>query len=118
MSVSKIAPVRWKGNEGSNVHESRMSGVENARAQVLVDRAQTKARLETIEKALKNGGNREALSLLVSKGEPGSGVAKTGQPNSPEEKVLGLLLDEMDLTESFGPDHPKVKAIRKKMSFI
>ena len=35
-----------------------------------------------------------------------------------EEKLLPLLLDECQLMEDYGEDHPQVQAIRKKIALV
>jgi len=118
-SFRQESPLLWKGEEGANMHEMRMAQIETARSQVLVENSQIKARIEAIETALKQGGNREALLLLIASDE------ESGSPRSArslrtefEQKIFTTLLDEQMLLEDYGPDHPKVKAIRKKMELM
>jgi len=112
------ASLLWKRNDGANLPEGRMSDIESARAGVLVEAAQTQARLKAIETALKTGGSREALSLLVARTEAQKNSASGARVTPFEDKVFNLLLDEQDLLEAYGPDHPKVKGVRKKMNLI
>lgn len=108
------APLLWK--EGGNLHELRMKDIEAARSELLVGNSQSKAKIEAIEKALRDGGSREALSLLVGKSDPEKRAENPRQAF--EEKLFLTLLEEQMLLESYGPDHPKVQAERKKMQFM
>lgn len=113
------SPLLWTGEEGANLHESRMAEIEAARSEVLVESSQAKAQIEAIEQALTHGGNREALMLLIamadSEASPRSSRDLRG---SFEQQMFLTLLDEQMLLEDYGDDHPKVKAIRKKMQLM
>lgn len=104
-----------------DLHEQRMSEIERARSQVLVEKTQVKARIETIESALKAGGNREALALLVRQlGSDHNNAAGAGRTNrdSFEEKIFMVLLEELDLLAQYGPNHPRVAICRQKLEAI
>jgi len=113
------SPLLWNGEEGANLHESRMAEIEAARSKVLVENSQAKAQIEAIEEALRQGGNREALMLLISmddsEASPRDARSLRG---SFEQQVFLTLLDEQMLLEEYGADHPKVKAIRKKLQLM
>lgn len=110
------APLLWKGPEGANMHEGRLAEIEKARAQVLLESAQTKARLEGIDAALKRGGNREALALLIGSAE--SRKAPGTRRDSFEDRMFGMLLEEQSLLEQFGPDHPRIRTLHKQMDLL
>lgn len=110
------SPLLWKGSEGANLHEARMAQVEDARSRVLVDNVQIQARIDAIEAALKQGGNRAALTLLI--GHSNSQSGPRGSTSSFEGAPFAMLLEEQMLLENYGPDHPKVMAVRKKINLI
>jgi succinoglycan biosynthesis transport protein ExoP len=110
------APLLWKGAEGANLHEMRVAQIEDARSQVLLANAQTRARIDAIETALQEGGNRAALTLLVNKAN--SGDAAGGALGAFEAQLFSSLLEEQMLLETYGSEHPKVIAVRKKMGLI
>ncbi len=111
------APLMWKGTEGANMHEARLADIEKTRAQVLLDSAQTKARVEAIEAALKRGGNREALGLLIGSTDFQKSSPRTRR-DSFDERVFTMLLEEQSLLEQFGPDHPKVRTLHKQIDLL
>lgn len=117
------APLLWRGDQGSNIHEARLSGIEGSRASLIVEMTQTKGRLETLEAAIASGGNREALSLLATNAtaaaaNAGNGAGRISPRNAFEERWFSLLLDEQSLLEEHGKDHPKILAHKRKMDFI
>ena len=112
------SPLLWKGEDGANLHETRMGEIEGARSQVLVDISQTKAQIEAIETAMKQGGNREALMLLIEMDDSPDSPQGSRLKNNFEMMVFTALLEEQALLEEYGADHPKVKAVRKKIQFV
>ncbi len=119
------APLLWKGTEGSNLHEDRMAKIEAARADVIVQVSQIKSRIAALENAIARGGNREAIALLIgnlaaindSTNAAGSATRLTPR-NAFEDNLFNVFLEEQMLLEEFGPDHPKVKAARKRMNLM
>ena len=61
------------------------------------------------------GANREALMLMVEKGEHGSA---TGGHNTQSltSQLFPLLIEEQMLLENHGPEHPKLKAIQRRIA--
>jgi capsular exopolysaccharide synthesis family protein len=76
----------------------------------LLRRAETEGRLQTIELALKSGGARAAIHAIVSKSSAG-----TPNSNSLEDQLVPLLIQEQVLLEDYGPDHPLVRSVRKRI---
>jgi len=106
----------WNGSEAANLYQARMAEIESARAAALVENAQLKARIESIEAALAEGGRREALMLLVGDTDEQHGRVR---PHNPlEDKLFAALLEEAVLLEEYGPDHPQVQAISKQVKMI
>lgn len=113
------SPLLWVGREAANLHEARMAQIEKSRSEVLVQNAELKGRIEALVSALKQGGNREALSLLVREAKSHSDPTRSqGSRDSLEEKLFVALVDEQDLLGEFGADHPKVKAAQKKAAML
>ncbi len=109
----------WKGAEGANVHQLRMAQIEDARAKLLVENTQTQVRIDHIEAALKKGGNREALAFLLRDAGTSTPEKATDGPRNPfEERMFTTQMEEQLLLEELGPDHPDVKAVRKKMELM
>jgi succinoglycan biosynthesis transport protein ExoP len=121
------APLLWKGSEGSNLHEERMAKIEAARADAIVQVSQTKSRMTAIKNALAKEGNRGAVALLIgnlsaipdgSGSAAGNSANRLAPRNSFEDNLFSVFLEEQLLLEEYGPDHPKVKAARKRMNLI
>ena len=113
------SPLLWTGEEGVSLHDARMAEIEHARSQVMVENAHLKARIEAIETAIKSGGKQAALVLLIENyGTEQSDETRWGPRNVFEQKLFEGLLEEQALLQDYGPDHPKVAAVRMKMELM
>jgi polysaccharide biosynthesis transport protein len=111
------APLLYLGGEGRNVHEARLQQIESMRSSLQVENFRTLAKIEAIEAALKRGGNREALNLMIGQMRDGGGAGQ-GSQRSIDEQLFPQLLEEQMLLDRFGPDHPKVTALRRRIELI
>lgn len=118
MQFLHSSPLLSRRGESANFHEMRMADIEKARSQVLVENAELKAQIEAIESAMKQGGNREALALLASKARSDAQSSVHSPRQTFEERLFTSMLDQQELLEDYGPDHPKVKAVEKKMRLL
>jgi polysaccharide biosynthesis transport protein len=112
------APLLYVGGEGLNVHEARLQQIETMRSELQVANWQAQAKIDAVEAALKRGGSREALNLMIGQLRDAGGTAAGSGPGSKgsvEEQLFPLLLEEQMLLEDFGPDHPKVATVRKRI---
>lgn len=107
------APLLWEGTQGKNVHQVRLTEIEAARAKVLIERSKTKAEIEAVESALTRGDSRQALLLML---ERNSGARDT-TAQSFTGQLFPLMLEEQNLLQTHGPDHPKVKAAHGRVEF-
>lgn len=100
----------------TNVHEMRMTEIEQARARQLLDNTQLKARIDAIESVVHEGGSREALTLLARKDD----ALTSGRTSRDalETLLVETLLDETRMLEDFGEDHPQVISVRKKLDML
>ena len=124
------APILIKGKDGENVslHEQRMGEIEAARSELLVSTAQTKSRIGAIERALENDVSRKALEMLIDNPLVSTSTDKPAanafEPKVPrvadplENDLFTTTLEEQLLLQDYGPDHPKVQVVRKKLSLI
>ena len=113
----KDSPLLTTGETSQNVHQVRLQRIEEVRSEAALNNAQLQAQLDAIDAAVKRGGSREALNLMVrrlSQNET-SGPADATPAPSTEEKIFPLMLQEQELLEknNYGADHPQVKMIRK-----
>lgn len=112
------APLMYLGGEGKNVHEARLQEIESIRSGLQVENWRTQAKIDAIEAALKRGGSREALNLMIGQIRDADGAVGSTGPDtrgSVEEQLFPLLMEEQMLLEDFGPDHPKVTTLRKRI---
>lgn len=109
------SPLLWREGAGRNIHQARLSDIEEARSELLLAHTQTKAQLQSIERALMTGGNREALMLMVERGAHGSATGGR-DTQSLTSQLFPLLIDEQMLLETHGAEHPKVTAIQSRIN--
>lgn len=109
----KETPEIWSGDSKTNIHRLRLVEIEEARSKLLLERSQTEAELRSLEVAAKSADNRAALEVLV--GKISAAADKTSTAFA--DKLYPLLAEEQQLKATFGPDHPNVRAIRKRIEF-
>jgi capsular exopolysaccharide synthesis family protein len=110
------SPLLWNGQVAANLHESRLAEIEKSRQQAIIECAQLEGRIDTLITAMKSGGNREALSLLVA--NMPNGRDKNASRESVEGQIFGLLLRQQELMATYGPDHPQVRQIEKQIDMV
>lgn len=108
------APLVFGKDGGVNIHRQRLNQIESSRSSLIISRTQTKAQLTALENALARGGNREALMLMMDKLGAGESQA-VGSRSRLAADLFPMLLEEQMLLEDYGPEHPKVKAIRRRI---
>ncbi len=112
------APLLFVGGEGKNVHEARLQQIETMRSELQVASWQAQAKIDAVEAALKRGGSREALNLMIGQlrdAGGAEGASGVGPKGTVEDQLFPLLMEEQMMLEDFGPDHPKVAAVRKRI---
>lgn len=107
------APLIWIKDGSYNIHQARLSQIERARSDLIISESQIKAELQALEAAIKRGGSREAIMLMVDKSPP---IEANGRVSA-ADILFPLLLEEQMLLDEFGADHPKIKSIRKRIGF-
>ncbi|MGD0900439.1 MAG: polysaccharide biosynthesis tyrosine autokinase [Thermoguttaceae bacterium] len=119
------APLLWKGDLGANLHESRMAEIEATRSHLMVEQSQTKSKIDSLESALKKG-KRDAIALLVANwttmaapnGSSDGSPAKINTLSPFQNATFATVMEEQLLLEEYGADHPKVKAVQKKLELL
>jgi len=111
-------PLMYSKTPGQNVHESRLAQIEEVRSAAVLEHAKTQAKIEAIDDALRRGGSRAALTLMVGHLNDGKAAedAARGEGSSMGKGLFPVLLEEQMLLETYGPDHPKVVAVRKRIA--
>lgn len=105
-----------RDGSATNKHKNRMQEIEAARNLVAIELAQRRAELQAIETALKSGGSREALSLMVEANRKD----KRGEndPKTASTELFPLMLEHQMLLTTLGEEHPKVSQLAKKIDII
>ena len=116
-------PGIWREDVNVTVHRDRLMQIERARSPLFLQRADLDAEIESIETALKTGGHREAIWLMVGKlsqktRDGASGPPNSDDPLSVEMTILPLLIERTLLLDQVGPDHPRIKRLDRKMEVI
>ncbi|MDA7980514.1 MAG: polysaccharide biosynthesis tyrosine autokinase [Pirellulales bacterium] len=100
------------GENGRTAYEERLAQIEAERASTVLENAKLQAQIDGIEAALQRGGSREAINLMVGH----VAEKQQAQITTIEDELFPLLLEEQMLLESYGPDHPKIIAVRKRIN--
>ena len=122
------APLIYKDGAGTNLHQERQLIIETKRSNLLLEITDLRSRLEAIKNQIDRGDSLDAI--LIAAGVTDLQALTPEQPRikpqsrtqlvssrRPVDKtlMLPLLLEEDDLMIRFGVDHPKVKAIRRRI---
>lgn len=106
-------PLLGRGENAVNPYAVRLTDVHGQLTDLIVKRSAIDAKIAAIEEALRRGGSREALTLMVDQlRKEGDGKSETV---SIAEELFPLMLEKELLTENLGPDHPKVISIERQI---
>jgi capsular exopolysaccharide synthesis family protein len=101
------------GAAGASALQARIGQIEASRAQLLIERIDLEAQIEALEAELAAGPSRESLPPVPADPEP---PRIPRQPTRGTPDLLGsLLLERQLLLEDHGPDHPRVKALDRRI---
>ncbi|WP_437191416.1 polysaccharide biosynthesis tyrosine autokinase [Planctomicrobium sp. SH527] len=110
------ASLLWAGDTGKNIHADRLSGIEFQRAKIMLERTMLVSQLDSVQALIRKGENREAIFLMIDQlDRDDKDSLASSSSRSLSQQLMPLLLDEQLLLERFGPGHPKVKEIQKKI---
>ncbi|MFO0866247.1 MAG: Wzz/FepE/Etk N-terminal domain-containing protein [Gemmataceae bacterium] len=114
----KQSPLIWRGRDGVNPHQERLANLEPRYAGIVVRQAETKARLDALEEAIKTNTDRNTLLSMASEfsAKPELEGVKQSQVSRWQEQVLLLVQQEAKLLEKLGPDHPEVAVVRQSIA--
>jgi capsular exopolysaccharide synthesis family protein len=119
-------PLIYKDGEGTNLHQERQLIVESERSRLLLQINDTKSKLAAIQEHLRAG--KEAEVILAAAGISNLDALEVDTPEMPvklaaqqkktieKTAILPLLLEENDLLARYGKDHPRVKAVRRRLN--
>lgn len=110
--------------DGDNPYRARTKAAQAKVSELELQKTELKAQVEQLESAIKRGGAREAILLLVGK-ENAGGLAASGttqiidsaaaSAKSIAEALFPLMRQEAILAAELGADHPKLKLIRMQI---
>lgn len=107
---------------GENPFTSQMLVTQEKIYSLIVQRTEIAAELNELEEALRNERPRDALMLLIGKQSEGQ-IGDTPQntetvvsnAKSAFQAIMPLLLEEAMLAEKYGPGHPELRAVRRRI---
>lgn len=111
-------------SDGSNVHRSDFASLRTALNTLVLRETELTSQIESFEKALKSGGTREALMLLVgrdTKDQSSHAVITSTVKDSVTDAttianaLFPLLMEEAMVAQEVGNDHPRLVALRKQI---
>ena len=113
----KAAPDLGRTADAARLHEQRIGECGQARSAVLKVQSEIQPRIASIEDAIKRGGNREALAMLV-KGLAVGDAGPAGPRAAFDQQLFAAQLEERQLLAELGGDHPRVQEIRRKTQLL
>ena len=116
----QTAPLMWKDGVATNLHQDRQADIETERSQVLIEMSQFKSDLENALAVIESGENLDALKLIAQAAQESKMMANARILSVVREngELLPLSLQEVELRSRFGPDHPRVKSVERRISHV
>ena len=113
----KNAPLLWQSENGQNIHALSLQNLQEARSAATLQGVKARARLKAIQNALDAGASRPTLVLLAKRLARSMQEANAMQQSSSdlEGNLLPLQIQERMLLQTYGPEHPRLKALREEM---
>ncbi len=119
-------PLIYKDGEGTNLHQDRQLLIENERSRVLLEINNLRSKLETIRGYAASGDRPDVIlaaagisdlnPLDIAEEEAKAEIAReAARPVVEKTVLLPLMLEEDGLMARYGKDHPKVKAVRRRI---
>jgi capsular exopolysaccharide synthesis family protein len=110
-------PLIWKGRDGVNILQERLINIEAKRSAALIRQTEMDGAVAAFERALKEGHSRAELLAMVS--ESARRLASEGAGKVLlEDPITVLKLQEESLLDEYGPGHPKVQAVRRRLAAL
>ncbi len=113
-------------SDGKNPYRERQQAFLTQLATLSLEDTALKAELSTVEEALNKPGSREAILMVIGKlsANSATGAVATlriddaaNNSRNMEERMIPLLLEQKELEAKHGKDHPKVKAMERRIEF-
>ncbi|HUG70636.1 MAG TPA: Wzz/FepE/Etk N-terminal domain-containing protein, partial [Pirellulaceae bacterium] len=110
------SPLLVTGESALNIHEMRLQEIEQVRSAAVVENSKLQAKIDSLQDALKRGISREAVNLVIGNIEEAAAQASLQEAKS--DPLFPLLMEREMLLENHGLDHPKLKAVDKRIEFM
>lgn len=110
--------------DGRSPHRSRQDAVDSQISALEIQKTQLRSELRSLEEAMRTGGSREAILMLVGKQTSGSAVdgasskainETVNSARTVTEAIFPLMVQEAAMTAELGSDHPKLRALRMQI---
>jgi len=113
---------QWTGKGGVNLAETRFAQLEAQRLAQSVRQTELQGRLTALAQVQRAGASHEELAQMISLWSERSRNSMDKETEISQkvdvnlhEQLLLLKLQEQSLPESYGPAHPRAKAIREQV---
>jgi capsular exopolysaccharide synthesis family protein len=113
-----VSPLLYTLNKGTSPHAMRLTSIESELMKVQTQSTELRARVQTIEQAIKENVVFDAIRLMIDRAGQHEGGNRAGTTSIVEQQLFPLMVEEQLLIESFGSDHPKVKVVRKQIQVL
>jgi succinoglycan biosynthesis transport protein ExoP len=117
--LAQLPTELWKGKEGLSTIQLQLMSLEAKRVELLNREADLQGRLQAIERAMKDGRHTRAeLLTMISQAQGAAGSSKENAGSQTADRLLALKLQEKNLLEEFGSDHPEVRMVRDQLAVL
>ncbi len=110
------SPLIYRGDDAINMHQDRQADFEAERVGLQKKLAELTARINSVQQALQSENGLEAVLMLAER----DGMSPEQDNSSYREalqrdRYLQLLMQEEELLNRYGPDHPDVVTVRRQL---
>jgi succinoglycan biosynthesis transport protein ExoP len=111
------SPLLWKGDKGTTLWQDRLIGIQTKRSALLLQHAEIQGHLNAIERARKDNVRSDVLAALVDEvfRKFDQDAVRRLQPLTLKDQMLPLLNEDRRLRELYGPNHPDVRTLDKRI---
>ncbi len=114
------SPMLWQGTEELNPRRSRLVKIESQRSALLLRRSQLELQRKSLTEAIARGRGGDEIAQLVyelaSKAAPEDSGSSTSV--SLPAQLLPLVIEQQRLPKEFGPNHPQMISIRRRIDAV
>lgn len=116
---SKEAPSGIAVGEGRiNAAEQSKIKIQDARQALNTRRGQLRAMIKTIESSQQEGRGNDAILLLIEDYRKADNLSAGQEVRSFTDVLFPLLLEHEQLTAQYGPKHPRVAELERKINIV